>query len=105
PRAAAHRHDLDHPERKAHLVVLREHAAQARKLGTTDATKLTLSDGDGSPARSTLTAEHPEQGGLTGPVRADECKHLARSHVDRDVVEHGHSVEVDAHGIRMNPLR
>ena len=44
-------------------------------------------DGDGPGGRVVQAQDQPHGGGLARPVRAEEARHLARQHVERQVVD------------------
>ena len=53
---------------------------------------------DHTPARRRpQPREHVEQGGLARAVRSDESEDLARTHLDRHVVQRHHAPEADRH--------
>ena len=92
PGGAAHRYDLGDAEREAHRGLLREHAAQARQVGVTDAAELTPADRHCSAGGPPFAAEHREQGGLAGAVGSDQAQHLAGDDLEADTIQDGYAV-------------
>src|SRR5258708_36415527 len=88
---ASHKYDLEDGEAKCDRIFLSDRRDGAGQLAPLDGIKRGAEELDASRARLHRAAQYLEQSGLAGAVRTHDRERLARRHLERDAMKHGHA--------------
>src|SRR5215470_17368392 len=104
-RGAAHQHNLEHGETKRERIFLAHHRDHARELAALVLDSRTAEQSDVAAPWAHRSADDFQQRRLAGAVRTNDCEHLARRDLERNVVQYAHAAVAGGETRRTNCRR